>query len=98
MLNILTGGIVANEQDGEPVILRDEERFSGECLKDGELKMGACSQQKCMSSHTQSSAQALVRWIWIPPVLQKFWKGKLNQSGIVTLTKQKRDYGRHDSN
>ena len=34
MLNILTGSLLENEQDGESVILRDEETCSGECLTD----------------------------------------------------------------
>ena len=38
ILNILTGSFLENEWDGEPAILRDEERCSGECLTDGEWK------------------------------------------------------------
>ena len=33
-LNILIGSILENEQGGEPVILRDEEKFVSECLID----------------------------------------------------------------
>ena len=38
ILNILTRSLLDHEQDGEPVVLRDEERFSGECLTDGKKK------------------------------------------------------------
>ena len=38
ILNILTGSLLQNEQGGEPAVVRDEERFSGECLTDGEWK------------------------------------------------------------
>ena len=38
IVNILTGSILENEQDGEPVIVRDTEPFSDEGLTDGEWK------------------------------------------------------------
>ena len=38
MLNIVTGSLLHSEQDGEPVLLRDEETLSGEGLTDGEWK------------------------------------------------------------
>ena len=53
LLNILTGRLSENEQDGEPVILGDDEIFSSECLTDEEWKHLL---QKCTSSLTQSSA------------------------------------------
>ena len=36
ILNILTGNLLDNEQDGEPALMRDEEQFSDEGLSDGE--------------------------------------------------------------
>ena len=36
MLNLLSGSFFDNEQDDGPVIWRDEDRYSGECLTDGE--------------------------------------------------------------
>ena len=76
ILNILTGSLLGNEQNGEQVILREEEQFSDEGLTDGEWKnyqskspFGACSAQS-MSSQTQFSAQDMEHWI--QPVLQYF--------------------------
>ena len=43
MLNILIGSLLENEQDGEPVIVHDDETFSCECLTDGEW----CSSTVC---------------------------------------------------
>ena len=51
MLNILTASLLENEQDGEPVIVHDDETFSCECLTDGEWDkvtqddMRTCHQQ-----------------------------------------------------
>ena len=64
VLNILTGSLLENDQDGEPLFLSGEEIFSGECLTDGECKLihhslshlGACPQRTCMSSQAGPGA------------------------------------------
>ena len=48
VLTLRNSFVHKKKQDGEPVILHDEERFSGECLTDGEWKnsrsrLGACA-------------------------------------------------------
>ena len=67
---MLVGSLFENEQDAGPLINRDDEQFSDAGLTDDEremvsclkIRLEACSQPKCMSSQTQYSAQAQVRF------------------------------------
>ena len=68
--DIFTGSLLENEQDEEPVVMRDGGQFPDEGLTHDErnvfydlkTQMEACTQPKCMSSQTQFSAEAQVRW------------------------------------
>ena len=66
ILNILTGSILENEQDGEPVILCDEERFSGEGLTYCKLQTNTVHTRlsllflHCALSHCGSSIERRV--------------------------------------
>ena len=51
MLNILTGSLLQTEQHGEPVVVHDEEKFSGECLTDEEGKIIHDSRSRLCSQH-----------------------------------------------
>ena len=72
MLNILSGSILENEQDGEPVILRD----SGECVTDGEwthhllLEDPIGSMPHSNSAHSWLKARKKVgRWVVDGPLV-----------------------------
>ena len=79
-----------NEQDRDPVVVRVEERCSGESLTDGQCTkpsiargatQGHAHRKSACHLRLRASAQAQVRWI--PPVLQKHGKRRPQQSCTV---------------
>ena len=64
ILNILTGSLLENEQDGEPVTFRNEQIFqatawqmNGQIIYYSKSRLGACPLQQCMSSLTKFYVQ-----------------------------------------
>ena len=83
-LNILTG-ILENEQDGEQVVLRDEERFSGEGLTDDAWNNHLLLEE-LIGSMLTTRVRVFSNSVFctgpgaLDPTSAFFWEGKQNMS------------------
>ena len=59
-LNILTGSLLENEQDGDPVMMRDEEQLSDEGLTDDEWKKHLFVEEP-VGKHAHNQSACLLR-------------------------------------